>query len=115
VQQIQAEHVGGAFIEMERAANFALLEAMHQAGMNIKAYLLDYVQPSDSFLNSTAKADAHVVAGTTSFTASFGTGAEGPGPYAGACCHFEEYVGSNYILLDPKPVCGGLTLNSNAG
>lgn len=54
---MQAEHVDGLFIEMEGAANFALLEAMHQAGMN---------------------------------------------------------VGSNCILPDPKPVCGGLILNSNA-
>jgi hypothetical protein len=52
---MQAEHVDGVFIETEGAANFALLEAMHQAGMNIKAYLLDYVQPPDSFQNSTAK------------------------------------------------------------
>ena len=174
--------------------NFALLEAMHQAGMNVKVFLLNYVQPPDSFQNSMAKADAQgswapspwvptqlstpetkafvaalakyqhftsppdqnvyagwaaasalikglqvagpnptrasfianlrkvsdftadgLVAGTTSFTASFGTGAEGPGPYPGVCCYFEEYVGSSYTLPDPKPVCGGLIPNSNAG
>jgi branched-chain amino acid transport system substrate-binding protein len=193
VQQMQADHVDGVFIEMEGAANFALLEAMHQAGMHVKVYLLDYIQPPDSFQNSTAKADAQgswapspwvptqlntpatkafvaalakyqhftsapdqnvyagwaaasalieglqvagksptrasfiaglrkvndftadgVIAGTTSFTASFGTGAEGPGPYPGECYYYEQYEGVAYTLPNPEPICGGLIPNSDA-
>ena len=51
---MQAEHVDGVFIETEgRPTSPSSRRCI--AGMNIKAHLLDYVQPPDSFQNSTAK------------------------------------------------------------
>lgn len=48
-----------------------------------------------------------------SFTASFGTGAEGPGPAPQACAYYGQFKGHQFVW-QTKPVCGGLVPNSNA-
>jgi branched-chain amino acid transport system substrate-binding protein len=45
---------------------------------------------------------------------SFGNAAEGPGPSPGNCYWYSQYKGTGWVP-DPKPVCGGLVPNSNAG
>ena len=193
VQQMKQEHVDGIYIEMQPTANFALLEAMQQAGMNVKAYLMDISPPAAIFQNQAAAAAAqgtwvpsHWVpvalqtpavksfqaallkyahqttppdeneydgwaaadliikglqeAGTNptresfekglravtdynaggllvspaNMTESFGTGAEGPGPYSENCYYYSQYKGSDWVP-DTKPICGPLIPNSNAG
>jgi branched-chain amino acid transport system substrate-binding protein len=193
VQQMKQENVDGIYIAMEPTATFALLEGMEQAGMHVKAYLMDLAPPAAVLQNPQAAAAAQStwvashwvpyglhtaateafqaalktyanqttppdeneydgwaaasllikglqVAGknptrasfmkdlraVTNFTAdgllvtpenmktSFGTDAEGPGPAPGDCYWYSQYKGTAWVP-DPKPVCGGLVPNSNAG
>jgi branched-chain amino acid transport system substrate-binding protein len=193
VQQMKQQNVDGIYIEMQPTSNFSLLEAMEQAGMHVKAYLMDIAPPAQVFQNSQAAAAAQgtwvpshwvpmglhtsatvafqaalrtyahqtaapdeneydgwaaasaiikglQVAGknptrasfmtglraVTNFTAdgllvspanmkaSFGTGAEGPGPAPGECFYFSQYKGTTWVP-DRQPICGGLIPNSNAG
>jgi branched-chain amino acid transport system substrate-binding protein len=54
VQQMKQENVDGIFIAMEPTAAFALLEAMKQAGMHVKAYLMTLAPPAAVFQNPQA-------------------------------------------------------------
>lgn len=193
VQQMKQEHVDAIYIEMQPTANFALLEAMRQAGMNVKAYLMDIAPPAAIFQNAAAASAAQgtwvpshwvpvglqtsavkafqaallkyahqtaapdeneydgwaaadllikglQVAGAnptrdsfekglravTDYNAggllvspanmvtSFGTGAEGPGPYSQNCYYYSQYQGTKWVP-DTQPICGALVPNSNAG
>jgi branched-chain amino acid transport system substrate-binding protein len=58
VQQMKQENVDGIFIAMEPTAAFALLEAMKQAGMHVKAYLMTLAPPAAVFQNPQAAAAA---------------------------------------------------------
>lgn len=58
VQQMKQEHVDGIYIEMQPTANFALLEAMKQANMGVKVYLMDIAPPEQIFENAAADAAA---------------------------------------------------------
>ncbi len=58
VQQMKQENVDGIFIAMEPTAGFALLEAMKQAGMHVKAYLMTLAPPAAVFQNPQAAAAA---------------------------------------------------------
>jgi branched-chain amino acid transport system substrate-binding protein len=193
VQQMKQEHVDGIYIEMQPTSNFALLEAMKQAGMNVKAYLMDISPPSAIFQNQAAASAAQstwvpshwvpaalqtpaakafqaalqkyahqtaapdeneydgwaaadllikglqlagknptrdsfekTLRAVTNYTAggllvspanmttSFGTGAEGSGPYSQNCYYYSQYQGTKWVP-DAKPICGPLIPNSDAG
>jgi branched-chain amino acid transport system substrate-binding protein len=58
VQQMKQENVDGIYIAMEPTAAFALLEAMKQAGMRDKAYLMALAPPAAVFQNPQAAAAA---------------------------------------------------------
>jgi branched-chain amino acid transport system substrate-binding protein len=58
VQQMKQENVNGIYIAMEPTATFSLLETMKQAGMNVKAYLMDLAPPAAIFQNPQAAAAA---------------------------------------------------------
>ena len=193
VQQMKQEHVDGIYIEMQPTSNFSLLEAMKQAGMDVKAYLMDISPPATTFQNPAAAAAGQgtwvpshwvpvglntpatkafqaallkyanqtaapdeneydgwaaasaIVKGlqeagknptrasfesglraVTDFDAdgllvtpanmkaSFGTGAEGTGPYPHNCYYYSQFKGSEWVP-DAEPICGALVPNSDAG
>ena len=58
VQQMKQENVDGIYIAMEPTATFALLEGMKQAGMHVKAYLMDLAPPAAVLQNPQAAAAA---------------------------------------------------------
>lgn len=73
-----------------------------------------------SFTQSLRKVSGFTVDGLSSspvsYTASFGTSGEGAGPAPDDCVYMEQYNPDvNAYVSQPKPICGGLVPNSNAG
>ena len=91
------------------AAASAIIKGLQVAGKNpTRASFMKNLRAVTNFT-----ADGLLVAPENMKT-SFGDAAEGPGPSPGNCYWYSQYKGTGWVP-DPKPVCGGLVPNSNAG
>lgn len=90
------------------ASASAIIRGLQAAGTNPNR---------ESFISGLRSVDNFTADGLTvspvSFTASFGTGAEGQGPAPGGCYYVGQYRGTQWVW-QPKPICGELVPNSNA-
>jgi branched-chain amino acid transport system substrate-binding protein len=92
------------------AAASAIIKGLEVAGKNpTRASFMADLRAVNDFT-----ADGLAVS-PVSFTASFGTGVEGPvGAAPSNCAYFQQFKGSGWVVL-PTPICGGIVPNSDAG